>query len=183
MRLQRGYNLIEVLIAMALFGTVLLSIITLFVAGRSNVYGGKTMSQGVAVATHAMEDISSLSLEDMQTAFGIADADEGEPVDVDPDLDMDNDNYALSILRTTEDISGATDPGGYMQNWLDEIEADNKMAQAYVAVVITPSNPTPVGDPLTVGNATLMRVRVLVRWQTGLRWRQVVLDTVKVRRP
>lgn len=186
---QRGFNLIEVIIAMAMLGTVLLSVVTLFVAGRTNVYGGKTMSQGVAIGTHVMEDLSSLSLADVQATFGVANGAAIGNIDVDPNIAQPTDLYAGSLLRTTRQISAATDPRGYMQRWLNEINNDNKMANAFVAVVLTPMNQDAAitaKDAAAVapfGNATVMRVRTIVRWQEGLRWREVVLDTAKVRRP
>jgi prepilin-type N-terminal cleavage/methylation domain-containing protein len=186
---QRGFNLIEVIIAMAMLGTVLLSVVTLFVAGRTNVYGGKTMSQGVAIGTHVMEDLSSLSLADVQRVFGVANGAAIGNVDVDPNIVHPTDLYTASLLRTTRNISETTDPSGYMQRWLDEINNDNKMGNAFVAVVLTPMNNDPAitaKNALAVapfGDATVMRVRTIVRWQEGLRWREVVLDTVKTRRP
>lgn len=180
---QQGYNLVEVLIAMALLGMVLLSVVTLFVLGRSNVYGGKTMSQGVAVATHAMEDLQSLTLAGVQTAFNIPNNAVLGAVDVDTTLSLPTDNYTGSLLRSTKSISAGTDPKGYLQRWRDEILGDNKMAEGHVSVVFTPSHPDPMAAALTVGNATVMRVRVLVRWRDGLRRREVILDTVKTRRP
>jgi len=186
---QRGFNLIEVIIAMAMLGTVLLSVVTLFVAGRTNVYGGKTMSQGVAIGTHVMEDLSSLSLADVQATFGVANGATIGNIDVDANITHPTDLYAGSLLRTTRQITSATDPRGYMQRWLDEINNDNKMANAFVAVVLTPMNQDAAitaknaAAVAPFGNATVMRVRTIVRWQEGLRWREVVLDTVKVRRP
>ena len=186
---QRGFNLVEVIIAMAMLGTVLLSVVTLFVAGRFNVYGGKTMTQGVAVGTHVMEDLSSLSLAEIQATFGVANGATIGNVDVDTNITHPTDLYSGSLLRTTRQISAATDPRGYMQRWLDEINNDNKMANAFVAVVMTPTHQDPAitaGNAAAVapfGNATVMRVRAIVRWQEGLRWREVVLDTVKTRRP
>lgn len=186
---QRGFNLIEVIIAMAMLGTVLLSVVTLFVAGRTNVYGGKTMSQGVAIGTHVMEDLSSLSLADVQRVFGVANGATIGNVDVDPNIVHPTDLYTASLLRTTRNISATTDPSGYMQRWLDEINNDNKMGNAFVAVVLTPMNNDPAitaKNSLAVapfGDATVMRIRTIVRWQEGLRWREVVLDTVKTRRP
>ena len=60
-RSERGFNLVEVLIAMALLGTVLMTILTLFYMGRRNVYSGKQTSVAVSIASHAMEDLSARS--------------------------------------------------------------------------------------------------------------------------
>ncbi|MFN2441499.1 MAG: prepilin-type N-terminal cleavage/methylation domain-containing protein [Thermoanaerobaculia bacterium] len=181
---QRGFNLVEVIIAMAMLGTVLLSVVTLFVAGRTNVYGGKTMTQGVAVATHVMEDLSSLSAAGALAAFGIANNTAVGNVDIDTTLTQPTDLYTNSVLRTTKNITAGTDPNGYLQRWNDEIINDNKMANAYVALVFTPSNADAgLTGAAPFGNASVLRVRAIVRWQEGFRWREVLVDTVKTRRP
>ena len=56
---ERGYNLIEVIIATALMGTVVLSIMCLFYFGRQNVYSGKELSEATAMGTHVLEDVNT----------------------------------------------------------------------------------------------------------------------------
>ncbi|HEX7807698.1 MAG TPA: prepilin-type N-terminal cleavage/methylation domain-containing protein, partial [Thermoanaerobaculia bacterium] len=68
---ERGYNLIEVMIAMALLGTVLISIMTLFVMGRKNVYSGKEMTAAVSMNTRVSEDLSGMTVDEVYAAFGI----------------------------------------------------------------------------------------------------------------
>ncbi|MEA2338036.1 MAG: hypothetical protein QOE82_2043, partial [Thermoanaerobaculia bacterium] len=62
---ERGYNLMEVMIAIALLGVVMISIMALFVAGRKNVYSGKQMTAAVAVGTRVLEDLAPLSKSDI----------------------------------------------------------------------------------------------------------------------
>lgn len=178
---QRGYNLVEVLVAMAILSVVLLSIMTLFVMGRRNVYSGKQMSQANAVGRDVLEDLSSLTLSDVRAAFGIADNAALGNVDVDATRTMPEDTYTSAILRTTDTISAATDPRGYLQSWLDTIEDNEKMANPQLALVFIPRNPS--AGAITAGNATVMQVRVLVRWDEGGRRRQAIFDTTKVQRP
>ena len=76
-RTQAGYNLVEVIIALAVFGVVAMTIFTLFVMGRRNVYSGKQASQAVAVGTQVLEDIGPLNKRMLYNgAFGIADTDD-----------------------------------------------------------------------------------------------------------
>src|ERR1700745_1854807 len=70
---QRGYSLVEVLIAMAITSVVLLTVVTLFYMGRRNVYSGKQMTYAVSVGTRMLEDLSSLQSTDVLTAFNVAD--------------------------------------------------------------------------------------------------------------
>jgi len=60
-RRQAGYNLVEVLLAMAMLGVVTISIFTLFFMGRRNVYSGKQTSQAIAIATEVIEDLQPLN--------------------------------------------------------------------------------------------------------------------------
>src|SRR4051794_8817373 len=69
-----GYSLVEVLIAMAITSIVLLTVVTLFYMGKRNVYSGKQMSYAVSVGTRILEDLSTLTSNDMITDFGITDA-------------------------------------------------------------------------------------------------------------
>jgi prepilin-type N-terminal cleavage/methylation domain-containing protein len=180
---ETGYSLIEVLIAVAILGVVLLSIVTLFFMGRSNVYSGKQMTEGVAVGTHVMEDISQMTMSDMYTAFNITGTTTLGNVDVDTTRAMANDTYSGAILRQTTSISSGTDPGGYLARWRNEMVNNNKFSNGVISLVLMPSNPNPVGATLTPANNTVMRVRVLVRWLESQRPRQVIFDTVKVQRP
>ena len=72
MKRQRGYSLIEVLIALAITSVVLLTVVTLFYMGRRNVYSGKQMTYAVSVGTRALEDVSQFTLFDVLTNFNIA---------------------------------------------------------------------------------------------------------------
>src|SRR5436189_5001412 len=69
----RGYSLVEVLIAVAITGTVLLTVVTLFYMGRRNVYSGKQLTYAVSVGTRMLEDLSAMSSSDVLTSFNIDD--------------------------------------------------------------------------------------------------------------
>jgi prepilin-type N-terminal cleavage/methylation domain-containing protein len=180
---ERGYNLVEMLIAIAIFGVVLISIFTLFVLGTRNVYSGKQMTRAIAVGTLVTEDLSSLTQKDVLAAFGVTSTTTLGAVDVDTTRALPNDNYTGSILRKSNAITTGQDPRGLLARWQSEISTDNILSNGYVAIVLTPRNPWPLAATLTPGNATTMRVRVLVRWNEGGRARQVVMDTAKYNRP
>ena len=181
---ERGFNLVEVLIAMALLGTVLMTILTLFYMGRKNVYSGKQTSVAVSIASHAMEDLSARSKLDVLTAFNASGAALGK-VDIDVSTTMPTDEYEDSIMRLSsraDDVDASkNDPRGLLKKWSDE--AKSRLGKSLVAVVLTPKKPYPVADPVTTANATVMRVRVLVRWNEGKRRREVILDSAKAARP
>src|SRR5258707_2379926 len=71
---QRGYSLVEVLIAMAITSVVLLTVVTLFYMGRRNVYSGKQMTYAVSVGTRVTEDLSTMTADDVDTNFNVDDS-------------------------------------------------------------------------------------------------------------
>lgn len=197
-----GYSLIEVLIAMALLSTTILAIMTLFFMGRGNVYSGKQMSQAVAIGTRISEDISSLSVPDLYSAFNIVPTTAIGNVTVTPNgpkVSLQNNTYTASLLRTTEPdpsaVNGgwtttyatANDPGGYLNRWRNDLINNNKMASPSVSLVFTPRNAhyvPPAAQPAAnFNNATLLKVRILIRWVEAQRPRQLILDTNKTNRP
>lgn len=182
---ESGYNLIEVIIAMAILSVVLLSVLTLFVMGQKNVYSGKQMTEAVAIGTQVTEDISSMKAGTLYAALGITSTSTLGSVDVDTTRSMSYDTYSNAILRTTNNITSTTDPSGYLQRWKDAITAQNKLGEGFVALVIQPSDTTYSGGTLTnTPNVagTVVKVRVIVRWVEGLRPRQVIFDTTRFNR-
>lgn len=185
----RGYSLIEVMIAMAFLSSVLLSIVGLFYMGRRNVYSGKQMTQAVSLATRVSEDLSALSYDEIYSSFGITSTTPLGAVDVDPSAAMLDDLYTNSILRTTTAFTAAEDVSGFLQRWKDEILLNQRFQDGSVSLVFSPRLPwdaslaNPTTAALTAANATVMRIRALVRWREGQRPRQVILDFNKTRRP
>ncbi len=189
-RREAGYNLIEVIIAVALLATVILTIITLFYMGRRNVYAGKEMTHAVSTSTRMAEDISGMSAADFYTAFNITSASTLTNVQVNTGAGkkagLQHNVYPGSILRSTDTIvAGGTgnDPSGFLQRWKDEAINNNKFAKPTIALVITPRNQNPTSATLNAVNATVIKIRMLVRWEEGMQARQMIVDTVKTNRP
>lgn len=161
---ERGFNLIEVLIAMALLGSVILAIAGLFVYGRKNVYSGKQLTQAVAVGTHALEDLSALTLTQTYAALNIL------PTTTVGNNTVAGTNYANSIVRSTANVAEDTDPPNYLDTWKEEL--DRKVQDGRLSVVFLPTM-----------SGTVVKVRVVVEWMEGRRPRSVILDTTKIQRP
>jgi len=168
---RSGYSLIETLIAMAILGTVLLSVLTLFVFGRRNVYSGRQMTRAVAVGTRVMEDLSALTRENVQDAFNLAGA---TPTAV----NVNGTSYSNSVLRLSTDTTN--DTRGYLAKWNALLGQEN-FSGGLVSLVITPVDPTTTGVPSMTGSP-IYRIRVFVQWTESARRRTVVLDTTKVDR-
>ena len=173
-RLERGYNLVEVLIAMAVLGTVLMSILTLFVFGRRNVYSGKQLTKATSVTTQVLEDLQPLSLPTLYTNFSV-------PVNsgLTSSITIAGQTYTNVIVRSTADLS-KDQAGGplYLTRWKALIPA-TALENGKVTLVMIPDNIKTAGDPTT---AAIMRIRVITEWEEGRRARNVTADVAKFNR-
>ncbi len=188
---SRGYSLIEVLIAVAITGVVMLTIVTLFYMGRRNVYSGKQMTYAVSVGTRVMEDLSTMTSNDLLTAFAITDATTRQTVVVCRNrlLPLGTTTCASGFPVTTFDdsterqtgaISSGTDPGGYLAQWATLVTNAN-LTNGKVGLVITPRSPADNTKNWTTARFT--RVRVYVQWDEAKnRTRVAFFDTTKVNR-
>lgn len=183
---QRGFNLPEVLIAMAVLGTVILSIITLFYLGRANVYSGKQMTRAASVTVHANEDLNPLGATDLMNAFNITST---TAMSTSPAIA--GATYANSIVRSTSACTstvvsgvttwtcGANDVGGYLARWKTLLGSD-RITDGNVTLVFLPRQITNGGtDPTQAG---IVNVRVVTEWKETRRNRSVVVDLVKYNR-
>ena len=172
---ERGYNLIEVLIAVALLGTVVMSIMGLFYMGRRNVYSGKEMTEATAMGTHVLEDINTMTKGGVIAAFGLPGSTAGGTV-----TGPDGLTYNGSFERDTDTISATTDPNGFLQRWYNEMTNNNKFQKGKVTLIFTPTaDGTNPANP-QLGTATVVKVRVFVTWGEAVRQRRVILDSIKV---
>lgn len=184
---ERGYNLIEVLIAIAVLGTILLSVVTLFFFGRTNVYAGKMMTMANSLGTDALEDLSALTVQGVYDAFLI-----GATTTL-GSYTIDGVTYSNAIIRSTDPAIVASPPTdlqsefvptggtGILTAWADDITNQKKMAEGSVTVIIRPRSPTSVGTA-TEPAPRVLQMRVIVRWTESIRRRSVVFDTVRYRR-
>lgn len=187
---QRGYNLIELLVAIAILGVVLLSILSLFLWGRKNVYSGKQMTTAIAVGTRVLEDLQPLTKEDIyEGLFQISDTVGGTNIK----FGTPSKDYANAAIRSTKAWTGYTDiqkenPSGPMfltKAWKDQLEetlSDGttkkpRLDDGSVTVILMPR--AGETNPARFGNASVMQVRVVVSWLENRRQREVILDTVK----
>lgn len=180
---ERGYNLVEVLIAIAVLGSILLSIVTLFFWGTKNVYSGKMMTMAISVGTDAVEDLSALTVQDIYGTFLVTAANSLD------DYTIDGITYEDALIRSTDPAIVTNAPadiafeGGttLLTLWRDDIVNQKKMAEGTVTLIMQPRQPTAVGTA-TEPAPRILRMRVIVRWVEALRQRHVVFDTIRYRR-
>jgi prepilin-type N-terminal cleavage/methylation domain-containing protein len=187
---ERGYSIVEVLVAMAILSVVLLSLVTLFYMARRNVYSGKTMTQAVAIGTHVTEDLAHMSVASLYELFAIT------PATTPADRTILGTTYTGAIVRSTSntimtnppgDITGESDPDGtgpatgFLTSWRNEIQQNHKLDRGVVTLVIQPTQPvTPVFNTDGRPNAAIVRIRTIVSWADGTRHRNVTFDTSKI---
>jgi len=157
---ERGYSLIEVIIATAMLGLVMLAIMTLFFMGRRNIYSGQQMSRANAVAVRVLEDLSYMTGDELLENFEIVDSD-----------------YVTGC--TCVEIKN-TDSGApaVANNW-DSYVATSQMSKGSVTLRVVPVGGT-AGSMFTTAN--FLRLTVTVRWSEELRARNVSLTVAKPRR-
>jgi prepilin-type N-terminal cleavage/methylation domain-containing protein len=176
---QRGYSLIEVLIAIAITSVVLLTVTTLFYMGRRNVYSGKQTTYAVAIATRVLEDLSTMTADDLDQNFKVDDLTALVPITLNNVTGLGQITFTDSVARDTDNISATTDPSGYLAAWKNEIDP-SKLSGATVGLVLTPRSPMTAGSPVTTAQFT--KVRVYVAWdESANRRRYAFFDTTKVR--
>jgi prepilin-type N-terminal cleavage/methylation domain-containing protein len=184
-RSQRGYNLMEVMIAIALLGVVMISIMALFVAGRKNVYSGKQMTNAVAIGTRILEDLAPLNKQDIFNglfAIPLTSAGYGGPVKLGTPLVT----YTNCRIRSTDSTVGAptasdvstqatgTNPPDMLTKWKNQMGTN--LANGSVTLIMVPMN-DPTNTPAQFGTASVLQVRVLIQWDEGQRRRELILDT------
>ncbi len=176
---ERGYSLVEVLIAMAILGSVLLSIMTLFVFGRRNVYAGKQMTRATAASTHVMEDLGPITTTDFYPAFGII-----ATTPIVANATVGGVDYTNVITRKQASFAAGTTGRRYFDNWMALMGA-NRVQGGDITLVIMPRDLATANNPLT---ARRLIIRSVTEWAetqggaVGGRRRQVSLDITKLNR-
>jgi Tfp pilus assembly protein PilV len=184
---ESGYNLVEVIFATALLGIVSITIFTLFVMGRRNVYSGKQNSQAVAIGTQVMEDLQPLNKQMLyKGAFGVNDTDTGNAITLPRVSGLAAPSFTgrirstdATIVSGQSDISTENTPPALLTRWAGLI--NGKLTNPSVTIVMVPDQDqaTPPNNPPQFGTAAILHIRVFVRWTEAQRSREVVLDTVK----
>jgi prepilin-type N-terminal cleavage/methylation domain-containing protein len=182
---ERGYNLVEVLVAMALLGIVLITIMSLFVMGRKNVYSGKQTTNAVAVGTRILEDLAPLSKRDIYNGlFAVTDTSAGYGSTV--KLGSPSVTYTNCRIRSTDSTVGqptatdvstqstGTNPPDVLTKWKTQLGSN--LTKGSVTIVMIPTN-DPTNTPAQFGTASVLQVRILIQWVEEQRQRQVILDT------
>jgi prepilin-type N-terminal cleavage/methylation domain-containing protein len=184
-RQEKGFSLVEVLVAMGILGTVLIAIMSLFVWGRRNVYSGRQMTKAIAIGNRILEDLAPLTKRDIYSgAFDIDPVSTGTA-----SITILGKTYTRCSMRSTRvnvipsppsDIQTENVDGpGFLTKWKTQMGTD--LANGSITVLMQPTT-DPTNSPAQFGTAQVLRVRVIVIWDESAgskRTRSLVLDTVK----
>lgn len=188
-RSQRGFNLVEVLVAMAITSVVIISVATLFVMGRRNVYSGKQTSAAVAVATRMTEDFSHMTRDEVYDKFGLQPAAGGGYAgeSLVSGRKVEGITYDNCVLRTDADAGDANkDKGLLLQNWIALMLANNAFSNPHITIVFMPRLDTvaPKTDTDVPNKSTLLQIRAVLTWDetaSAKRHRTLIVDAVKTK--
>lgn len=183
---QRGFNIVEVLVAMAITGVVIISVATLFVMGRRNVYAGKQVTTAVAVATRITEDLSHMTHAEVYDKFGLAKTGTYAGASLTASTTVEGATYKDCVLRTNADAGDADkDKANLIGQWLTQMQPS--FVNPTITMVFMPRLDTvaPATDTGTVAQSTLLQIRIVLTWDDSVstkRHRSLIIDAVKTQR-
>lgn len=148
---ERGFSLIEVVVALGLLAGVLISISGLFILGGKQVKSGRTSSEALAVGRTIVEEMNRWGFKQTYGAFG----------------------SGFDGAATSYSIDSRTN--SFAQKW--QALLDTKLLNGYATIDIQSLGPS---TPPNLNATRAIRVLVTVRWDEGTRHRQVQVGTVRM---
>jgi len=191
---ENGFSLVETLLAAALLGTGLISVIALFVLGGQYVKSGKELTKATAIGMEMMEDFRRLDFQQAYEYVGGTCADttlewrseEGSNNDppkigIPGTVPADECTYAANWSWPTSDDSGIDT----LCRWAKKMDLQFP-GQANGAVRVKLDGFSDIPDPNQAANgdvnfcdARYLRIRVQVEWSELRRGRDVTFETLK----
>ena len=147
---RQGFSLVEVVLALGLLATVLISIASLFILGGKQVHSGKTTTTAVALGHEILERIDQLAYSEIYTYFGGTDT-----------------SASLQVSTATT--------GNNANQWHAEI-TQKLGPNAAGTITVTPLGSA---LPLQMGNAQALQVNVAISWNDLGRTRNVSIQTIR----
>jgi prepilin-type N-terminal cleavage/methylation domain-containing protein len=183
---QRGFNLVEVLIAMAITAVVIISVATLFVMGRRNVYAGKQVTAAVSVATRITEDFSHMTHGEVYDKFGLSPSGGYGGATLTASKTVEGIPYTNCVVRTNADAADANkDKAKLIDSWLKLMQPSFVNPQITVIFMPRLDVKDPATDTGTIAVSNLVQIRVVLTWDetvSNKRHRSLIVDAVKTQR-
>lgn len=147
---ERGFSLVEVIIALGLLAGVLISISGLFVIGGRQVKSGRTSSEALAVGRTILEEMNRWGFRQTYEMFG---------------FDGSATTYAVD-----------TRVNAYAQKWQPALT--EKLVNSFATVQLQSLGPG--ASPPNMSATRAIRVLVTVQWDEGPRHRSAQVGTVRM---
>jgi prepilin-type N-terminal cleavage/methylation domain-containing protein len=161
-RRQDGFTLVEVILALALLGAVMISVSGLFAVGINKLKGGRGQSAALSVARDIMEEMQGWHFDHLYSAFG-------------------EDGSAAAYTLDTR-------TNAFAAQWQPAI--DGSLGQDAYAEIVLQSvdgtlNPPNLAEASCTGpparcRRRAIKVEVRVHWREGERERNVALATIRI---
>ncbi len=148
---QAGFSLAEVVVALGLLGSVLISIAGLLALGNRQVLAGRSRSSALAIAKHLQEELGSVGFHRTYGRFG---CEAGA-----------RDCLVESGTATAETTA--------LKTMVDAVVTDGQVQILFESLAET-------GTPPNLEDASAIRMNVIINWRDGLRARNVQLATVRM---
>lgn len=168
MKNERGFSLVEVLIAAAVMAFLVLSVMGLFILGAKDVKSGKGMTEAVAAGDHIMSHLSAVSKNRIYVFAG-ADKD-----------DTGTQSWTYSTVTNANDPFYDGSAQAYPDGYSDMSPGDQDMVASMKDIIsslnragftlsVTPENAlpsSPIGGPTdpTMGDAPVLRIALEIKW-------------------
>jgi type II secretory pathway pseudopilin PulG len=147
---ERGFSLVEVVIALGLLAGVLISISGLFIIGAKQVQSGKTSSEAIAVGRTILEEMNKWGFRQTYQIFG-----------------YDGSTTSYSVDTRTN---------SYATKWQPLLASNLVNSHATIQL----QSLGPGGTPPNMSATLAIRVLVTVNWDEGARHRTVQVGTVRM---
>jgi len=148
---QDGFTLVEVILALALLGSVMISVSGLFVLGTRQLKSGRTQSTAISVARDILEEMHGWHFEHLWLAFG---EDGGAPAHV---VDTRSNGFAS---RWQPVLDENFQPGAWAEIRLQSVDG--------------------TASPVNLDETACIRVEIRIFWNEGERERSVALSTLRM---
>lgn len=146
---ERGFSLVEVVIALGLLAGVLIAVSGLFILGGRQVVSGRDSSEALAVGRDILEEINGWGFRQTYQIFG---------------FDGTATSYSVDSRTNT-----------YAQKW--QTDLGNKLLNSFATIQIASLGPT--SSPPNLNLTKAIRVLVTVQWDEGIRHRSLQVGTVR----
>jgi len=158
---NKGYNLIEVLVAIALLAWVVLVIAGLFIWGQRGIYSGKQQTKAVALGQKIYEDLNSL---EFPKKYEIFQATAG--------------NTTITTTYTTSSANPFSQTNqpilfNIFNSWVNSMKELSENSK--IICTLTPQRAKDGGTP-TFGNCLFIQFDLTVEWTQVQRKRRINLS-------